>query len=394
MINVFQPDLGPDELAAVGEVFADNWLGHGPRSRAFEEEFAGHVGVERGHTVFLNSATAGLFLAMELLGLGPGDEVVLPSVCFVSAANAIVATGARPVFCDVDEHRLNPRPEDVEAALTPATRAVVVLHYGGSPGDVAPIASLLRARGIPLVEDAACAVASSVDGRACGTFGDIAVWSFDAMKIVVTGDGGMLYARDPELVRRARRLAYHGLERASGFSSARDSPRGARGRWWDLDVRETGRRLIGNDLAAALGSVQLRRLPEFLAARAAVAERYDALLAAVPGLRLPPAPPAGHRTSHYFYWIQLDPRLRDEVAAELLDAGVYTTFRYPPLHRVPAFHGEPLHDLPATDRAAASTLLLPMHQALSAEDVTRVCATLDRVLGPARERAGDVRVTS
>lgn len=226
MINVFQPSLGEEELAAVSEVFAGNWLGHGPRTRRFEAEFADHLGVPAENVLFINSATAGLFLATELLALGPGDDVVLPSMSFVAAGNAVAATGARPVFCDVDPRTLNPTADDIERALTPQTKAVLVLHYGGYPGDIERIAALCHDRGITLVEDAACAVASDVDGTRAGTFGDLAMWSFDSMKVLVTGDGGMLYVRDPELARTARTLAYHGLEQASGFAAAKVSPAG------------------------------------------------------------------------------------------------------------------------------------------------------------------------
>lgn len=366
MINVLQPSLGDAELDALREVFASNWLGHGPRTERFEAEFAAHLGADPEQLIFINSATAGLFLSMELLDLGPGDDIVLPSVSFVAAGNAIRASGARPVFCDVDPSTLNPTAADVERALTPATRAVLILHYGGYPGAVREIAQLCAERGIALVEDAACAVASSADGTACGTFGDLAVWSFDSMKLLVTGDGGMLYVRDREQARRARALAYHGLEHASGFVAARVSHR-----WWEVNVQEVGRRVVGNDLTAALGSVQLSRLPEFLARRRAIVALYDRLLADVPQLTPPPPLPDGHVTSHYFYWVRMDPAIRDLVAADLLAGGIYTTFRYPPLHRVPAF-GTDLPDLPGTDQATESVLLLPLHHGLDDHDVHRV----------------------
>jgi aminotransferase len=372
MINIFQPSVGEEEAAAVAEVFAGNWLGHGPRTRVFETEFAGHLGVDPETVVFVNSGTAGLFLAVLALRLGRGDDVVLPSISFVGAANAVVTAGARPVFCDVDPVTLNPSAVDVERALTPRTAAVVLLHYGGLPGDVEAIARLCRERGVALVEDAACAVASSVGGRACGTFGDLAMWSFDAMKILVTGDGGMVRARDPEHAAAVRRLAYHGLARASGFSSSTSSPAAvAAQRWWEIDVREPGQRLVGNDVTAAVGSVQLRRLPGFVARRREIARTYDALLGGVDGIGLPPAAPADHVSSHYFYWVRLHPRIRDDVAADLLAQGVYTTFRYPPLHRVPVY-GTDHPPLPGTDRAAAATLLLPLHQGLSDDDVRTV----------------------
>lgn len=375
MINVFQPSLGKAELDAVAEVLATNWLGHGPQTSAFEQEFAQHLGARPEQLMFLNSCTSGLFLAMELLDIGPGHEVVLPSISFVAAGNAIAASGATPVFCDVDPRTLNPSAEQVASRFTERTKAVLILHYGGYPGDIARIAELCRERGVPLVEDAACAVSSRVGDTACGTFGDIAMWSFDAMKVLVTGDGGMLYVRDTGLMERARRLAYHGLERASGFSGAKVTER-----WWELNVTDHARRLIGNDLTAAIGRVQLGRLPEFVERRAEVHTFYDRALADVPGLRLPPALPEGQTTSGYFYWVQMKSELRDEVAADLRDAGVYTTFRYPPLHLVEAFRPAWPTYLPNTEVAAEETLCLPIHQGLSNTDLSTVVTALRTAL--------------
>ncbi|MEV4054555.1 DegT/DnrJ/EryC1/StrS family aminotransferase [Amycolatopsis sp. NPDC049688] len=366
LINVMQPCLGERELDAVREVFESNWIGRGRRTAEFEARWAEHLGVGRDHVVSVNSCTEGTFIAMELLGVGPGDEVVLPSISFVGVANAIASRGARPVFCDVDAHTLNPRVADIEAVLSPRTKAVVILHYGGHPGDVVAIAALCRDRGIKLVEDAAIAPDSRVDGQACGTFGDIAVWSFDHGKIVVTVDGGMLYVRDPELAARAPKVAYLGMEQRSGFDQAMR----ANTRWWDFDVTSFSRRSTTNDVLSAIGLVQLERLPEFVARRAEVAAAYDEGFSGLAGLRRPPRLPAGHRTSHYMYWVQLDPALRDVIARDLYARGVYTTFRYPPLHQVPAYGWET--PLPGSDAAAAQTLLLPMHQGLSDADVRRV----------------------
>lgn len=376
MINVFQPTVGEEELAALRDVFAGNWLGHGPRTRAFEAEFAAHLEVAPERVLFINSCTAGLFMATELLELGPGDDVVLPSISFVGAANAICATGARTVFCDVQPRTLNPTVSDIRRALTPRTKAVLVLHYGGYPGEVAAIAQLCRERGVALVEDAACAVSSSVDGVKCGTFGDIAMWSFDAMKILVTGDGGMLYVRDPALAKRAHRLAYHGLEHASGMSASVKVPT----RWWELNVQDFGRRVVGNDVTAAIGSVQMAKLPGFIERRRVIAETYDRLLAGVDGVRVPPRLPDGHTSSHYFYWVQLDPMIRDQVAADLLEQGIYTTFRYAPLHKVPAYRAGGGF-LPGAEEASEVTLLLPAHQGLSDADVRTVAGALASSVG-------------
>lgn len=374
MINVFQPCLGDEELEAVRETFASSWVGHGPRTVAFEEQFADHLGVPPEHVVYLNSATSGLFLAMELLEIGPGDDVVLPSVNFIAGANAVMAAGGRPVFCDVEPRTLNPTVAHIEQALTPRTKAVMVLHYGGRPGDIVGIAALCRERGIPLIEDAALSLASEVDGAKCGTFGDIAVWSFDSRKIITTGDGGMIYVRDPGLARRCYRLAYHGLEDRSAFITAgKGQPR-----WWTPDVQDFGRRLIGNDMTAAIGTAQLRRLPGFIDRRREIAAQYDRLLAGADGVSLTPPLPDGHTTSHYFYWVQLDAAIRDQVAADLLARGVYTAYRYFPLHRVPLYRAG--GDLPGTDEAAGSTLLLPLHPALDDADVRTVADELRKVV--------------
>ncbi len=373
MIHLFQPQVGDEELAAIGEVFASKWIGHGPRTTAFEADFAAHLDVDPAQVLFLASGTASLFLAIELLDLAPGDEVVLPAVSFVAAANAVVAQGARPVFCDVDPRTLNPSLADIAGAVTDATKAVVVLHYAGYPGDIVRIADYCRERGITLIEDAACSVASSVDGKRCGTFGDTAIWSFDAMKILTTGDGGMLYVRDLDQARRARRLAYHGLAHLSGLSGAQRSTQ-----WWKIDVQEPGRRIIGNDLTAAIGSVQLRRLPALVGRRREIVALYDRELRSIDGLRLPPALPTGHETSHYFYWVQIPGGYRDRVAADLFAAGIYTTFRYEPLHTVPlyGFGGA----LPNSDRLATETLCLPLHPGLNDADVHTVISELRKAI--------------
>ncbi|MFF8595152.1 DegT/DnrJ/EryC1/StrS family aminotransferase [Streptomyces sp. NPDC015220] len=381
MINLFQPAVGDEELAAVAGVFRDKWLGHGPRTKAFEAAFAEHLGVEPDRVVFLASGTAGLFLIAESLGLAAGEEVVMPSMSFLAAANAVLAAGGRPVFCDVDPRTMNPSREDVEAALTTRTRAVLLLHYGGQPGHVAEIAELCRERGLALIEDSACSIASTVGGRAVGTFGDLAMWSLDAAKILTTGDGGLLYVRDAGQAARMRRLAYHGLMQATGFGYAKVSHR-----WWELEVPEIGRRVIGNDLTAAIGAVQLRRLPEFMARRREVVERYDHELADVPGLRLPPPLPDHHTSSHYFYWVQMDAAIRDGVAADLLAAGVYTTFRYAPLHKVPTYGSDRV--LPATDRAAGETLCLPLHHGLDDDDVRTVARRLRAAVAERGHAAG------
>ena len=368
LINVFQPSLDREELAAVARVFASNWIGRGPITDQFETEFARYLRVNRPHVRSLNCCTEGLFQSMTLLGIGAGDEVVLPSISFLGAAHAIVAAGAVPVFCDVDPRTLNPTAEQLADRITARTRAVLILHYGGVPCDMDGICRLVEARRIALIEDSACSVAASYRHRPCGTFGDIGLWSFGPVKIVSTGDGGMIYCRDHEMAAHFDRLAFLGLASESGFTST------ARDRWWELQVSDVGRRAVTNDLASAIGLEQLKKLPAFISRRRQIHERYDRELGSAAWLKTPPPPPAQAQSSYYMYWVQTAPAVRDRLATFLRAAGIYTTFRYFPLHRVPLFGVT--GSFPHADCAADTTLCIPLHQSLSDQDVTRVIESI------------------
>jgi aminotransferase len=375
VINVFEPQLGAEELAAVREVFESGWVGRGARTDAFEAAFARHLDVPRLAVHGMNSCTEALFLSMELLGIGPGDEVILPTISFVGAGNAVAACGATPVFCDVDRRTLNATVADIERQMTPRTRAIMLLHYGGFPGDVAKIAAFARERSVLLIEDAACAVASKVDGQACGTFGDVATWSFDSMKIVVSGgDGAMIYVRDPDLAELVPKLTYMGLETRSGLAGSASADR-----WWEFEISSFSRRSILNDLTSAIGLVQLAKLPEAIKTRRGVHERYDEAFSSLDWVSTPPSWPETATTSYYFYWLQLDDR--DRLARHLLDRGVYTTFRYYPLHLVSLYGAT--YRLPSAEAAASETICIPIHHGLTDADVDSV---IDAVLSFDRSR--------
>jgi dTDP-4-amino-4,6-dideoxygalactose transaminase len=363
-INVFQPSLQREELDAVARVFESNWIGKGAVTARFEAAFAGYLRVDRAQLRSINCCTEGLFQSMALLGAGPGDEVILPSVSYVGAANAIAAAGATPIFCDVDPRTLNATAESIAEKMTPRTRAALVLHYGGLPCDMDTIGSLLQSKGIPLVEDSACSIASLYKDKACGTFGDIGLWSFDPVKIVSTGDGGMIYCRDAGLAERAERLLHLGLATATGFSNQ------ARERWWELEVSCLGRRAIMNDVASAIGLEQLEKLPAFIERRREIHAHYDRALAELDWLRTPPGPPPHAQSSYYMYWIQARPDIRDRLATWLRDDDIYTTFRYYPLHLVKLFGA--CARLPHAEQAAQTTLCIPIHQSLSEEDTHRI----------------------
>lgn len=366
MINVFQPSLGVEELEAVRRVFESKWLGKGKMTAQFEEELANHLGVSREHLRSSNSCSEGLFLSLKLCGISPGDEVVMPSISFVASANAALERGAKPVFCDVDRRTLNATAETIEAVLTPRTKAVMLIHYGGLPADMNPILELLHPRGIRVIEDSACSIASLYKGRACGTLADIGVWSFDPGKILVTGDGGMVFSADPEMARRAELELYLGMTSHSGFSNA------AASRWWEFEVLCDGRRSITNDICSAIGLEQIKKLPDFLDRRREIDRIYRHELADLEWLIPPPEAPSDCRSSHYFFWVQLAGEgRRDRLATYLRDKGIYTTFRYHPLHRV-SFYGATDRSLPCTEQAAEETLLLPMHQSLSDSDLQKI----------------------
>jgi aminotransferase len=370
VINVFQPALGPDEVNAVRDVFESGWIGNGPRTLTFERDFADVIGVDPSHVTSVNSCTEAIWLAIDVLGIGPGDEVVLPSISFVGVGNAVAGHGARPVFCDSDRRTLNPTVSHVAAKVSPKTRAVVVLHYGGYPGDTGAIADFCQDRDLILIEDAACALGSRVGRAACGTLGALGAWSFDAMKIVTMGDGGILYARDVAFVERVRRRAHLGMVNDSGMSQAALGQR-----WWEFEVDSFSRRSIVNDIAAAIGSAQLSRLGTFLARRRQVVELYNEAFAELGWLHLPPRPDNGHEVSNYMYWVQLSEPARDALAWHLYSREIYTTFRYFPLHLIPSFASEG-ERLPGAERAARTTLCLPLHQSLTDDDVAQVTSAV------------------
>lgn len=358
MINVFQPTLGQAELLSIADSFNTGWIGKGPKVAEFEAAWAAHIGASEKNVVSTNSCTEALFASLVLLGVNRGDEVIIPTVHFIGAAQAVLALGAFPVFCDVGSRTLNATVEFIQQKITNRTRAVILNHYGGVPCEMDGITSLLSYHPqIKLIEDAACAPASTYGGKAVGTFGDIGAWSFDAMKIISTGDGGMMYVKDEKLADKARKLLYLGIDTESGLSSNTDQ-------WWKFGISALGaRRSVMNDLAAGMGLEQLKRLGAFANRRIEIIEIYGKNLEGV--VSLPPINDWG--SLFYFYWIQTPKR--DELAAYLKANGVYTTFRYYPLHWAYGLS----ECLPNAEQAANNTLLLPLHCNLTDEQVEFIC---------------------
>lgn len=365
MINVYQPKLGKEEISAIEKVFESNWLGKGKLTAQFETDFASHLGVDSKQIVSTNCCSEGLFLSMDMFDIHEGDEIILPTCSFVGAANAIKHAGAEIAFCDIDRRTLNATAETIEKAITDKTKAILLIHYGGVSCEMDEIMTLAKKYNLKVIEDAACGVASTYKGQALGTIGDMGMWSFDAMKILVSGDGSMLYFNNEELRNRAEKLMYFGLESKSGYSNSVDK------KWWEFEISSFGHRAIMNDITAAMGLEQLKKLPSFIQRRHKIHDMYMEGLKDISWLMLPPEMKDYQTSSYYFYHIQVEGDDRDQLAKYLRDNDIYTTFRYYPLHWV-EFYGHSDESYPDAEWAANHTLCLPIHHSLSDDEVSYI----------------------
>lgn len=365
MIELFRPFIGQAEADAAARVIASGWIGMGPQVAEFERAFAAHLGVPPAHVVAVSCATEGLYQICALIAeeLGRAGSVVMPANTFIGAASAVLETpGLKLRLCDVVRDSLNPTPLQLTQAADSGAAAVLVQHFGGAARDLPLIARLCQIDGLYLIEDCACAVATRVEGRAAGTFGNFGVWSFDAMKILTCGDGGLVYCRDAEHAAKIRRATRLGQSSLSGRDATGE-------RWWEFEATLPGRRAIMNDLQAAIGLVQLGKLPQMVAVRRLLWGQYHTRLADAPGLLgTAPCTPAGVESSCYTYWIYH--AQRDALARHLRAQGVYTTYRYWPVHYA---HGWQHQRYPNAEWAAAHMLMLPLHPGLTAADVARIC---------------------
>jgi dTDP-4-amino-4,6-dideoxygalactose transaminase len=374
MIPVMRPWLGDDEAKAVADVVNSGWVAQGPRVAEFESRFAAYVG--GAHGVAVSSCTTALHLCLHLLGIGPGDEVVVPSLSFIATSNCAVYVGATPVFADVEPEDGNVSVRTVEPVLTDRTRAVVVVDQGGMPADVEPLRRLCDSRGIALVEDAACAAGSRYRGAPVGTGAFLAAWSFHPRKLLTTGEGGMLTTSDPELAVRARRLREHGM---SVSAAARHESRQP----VIESYLEVGFNYRMTDLQAAVGVVQLGKLDEMVRRRRHLAAAYQAMLADVPGLRTV-RDPAWGESNFQSFWVEVDasyPLSRNELLAVLAQEGVSARAGIMAAHRQPAYAGHARGDLPATERLTDDTLILPLFHGMTDEEQETVVGVIRRAAG-------------
>ena len=382
-----RPSITEREKQAVLDVLESGWLTTGARTREFEQRFAERVGTR--HAIAMNSATAALHLALEALGVGPGDEVLVPTWTFAASAEVVVYLGARPVLVDVDPRTLNVTADGLLAAVTPRTRAAIVVHLGGRVADIAEIVETLESRGIAVVEDTAHAFPSRVggpDGRYAGTFARVGAYSFYATKTITTGEGGMLVTDEDAIADRARVMALHGISRdAWNRYSASGS--------WYYEIEDAGYKYNMTDIAAALGLVQLDRADELLAARKQLAAAYTARLSSDTVADLLELPADAEDGSHawHLYVIRLDlERLtidRAAVIEALKGCGIGTSVHFIPLHLHPYYRrewGTREVDFPVATREYARVISLPIWPGMTVYDVDRVADALRDVLSAAR----------
>lgn len=369
MIPVMRPVLGDAEAEAVAEVVRSGWVAQGPRVAEFERAFAARVGA--GYGIATSSCTTALHLALHALGVGAGDEVVVPSLSFIATANAVRHCGATPVFADIDPRTGNLTPETVRVALTSRTAAVLVVHQAGVPADVAGIGRTCGE--LPVVEDAACAAGSTSGGRPVGAGALLAAWSFHPRKLLTTGEGGMLTTDDGDAAARLRRLREHGM-------SVSAADRHAAGRNVVEEYGETAFNFRMTDIQAAMGLVQLDRLPGIVARRRELARRYTELLAPL-GLETV-ADPAEGTSNFQSFWVVLPAGAPpvSEVLATLAAAGVGARRGIMAAHLEPAYAGHPHGPLPHTEYLTARSLILPLHHELTDDEQRTVVAELATAL--------------
>jgi len=376
-VPLYDLNLSPLEMQAVLVPLERGWITMGPHVERFEQAFAARLGV--AHVVAVGSGTAALHLSLRALGIGPGDEVICPSLTFVATANAVRYVGADVVFCDVTgDDDLTLDPADVESRITPRTRAVMAVHYAGYPADLQRLARLCASRGIHLVEDAAHACVSTLDGRACGGWGACGAFSFFTNKNITCGEGGAVATNDADVAASVRLLRSHGM--TSGTVERHQ------GQVLDYDVVELGYNYRLDEMRSSLLLAQLGRLDEFLDRRAEAVARYTDLLNDVPvtvpdfGWAGRGAP--GDRVGHHIFPVLLPEGIdRRTVQRQMREMGVQTAVHYPPVHRTTSFAGGGIGPaLPRTESIAARELTLPLFPSLSAAQQQRVRESLAAAL--------------
>lgn len=365
-------DFGPEEQAAVDAVLQSKWLTMGAVTEEFEQAFAAYVGAK--HAIAVTNATAGLHLACVAAGLGAGDEAILPSLTFVATANAVRYTGATPVFADiVGVDDFNVSYHAIEKAINDRTCAILVVHYGGYPCDMPSIMGLASERGLKVIEDAAHAVGSELDGIHMGVWGDIGVYSFFSNKNMTTGEGGMLVTNDEVHAQKLRLLRSHGMTSLTWDRH--------KGHAWSYDVVDLGYNYRIDEIRAALGKVQLAKLPANNEKRRHLTDIYrEAMQELAPRVTIPFARHAGTSAAHLLPALLPSGTDRPAFMEAMKTQGIQTSIHYPPIHTFTAFRADAKYPLSITEEIAAREVTLPLYPGMTDEDVFTVVKAIAQAL--------------
>lgn len=373
------PDIGQDEIDEVLDSLRSGWLTTGPKTKRFEDEFAAFIG-EGTDAIAVNSATAGLHLALEAIGIGPGDEVITTSYTFTATAEVVRYLGADPVFIDIDPNSFNINPAKIEAAITNRTKAIIPVHFSGLACDMGAILSIARRYNLKVVEDAAHALPTTCNGQLIGTLAsDATVYSFYATKTITTGEGGMLVTKDHDIAKRCRTMRLHGISRDAfdRYTSTKPS--------WHYEVVAPGYKYNMTDIAASLGIHQLRKAHLFQQKRQTMAARYDEALQGLP-LLLPPHAPAGDIHAWHLYVVRLTdaaPVSRDHFIELMAEKGIGCSVHFIPLHLHPYWRD--LYNLKPEDfldalHAYEQAVSLPLYTKMTNTDQERVIHAIKEIL--------------
>jgi len=375
------PDIGEEEISEVAETLRSGWITTGPKAKRFEEDFSAFLGDDSLQSIAVNSATSGLHLALEALGIGPGDEVITTTHTFTATAEVVRYLGADVKLVDIDPVTLNIDARAVEAAVTAKTKAIIPVHYGGLSADMSAILDIARRRGLKVVEDAAHALPTTYNGRLVGTLAsDATVFSFYANKTITTGEGGMLVTRDDALARRAKVMRLHGMSRDAFDRFTASVPS------WYYEIVAPGFKYNLTDVAAAIGLHQLKKARAFAARRTQIASLYHAAFSRMPEVIAAPRPPAGELHAWHLYPLRTTARSRvsrDRLIELLFARGIGCSVHYIPLHQQPYWrdrYGLTSAMFPHSQRVYETQLSLPIYTRMSDADVQRVIDAVSRAL--------------
>jgi len=363
MIPVSKPSIGKEELAAVKKVFDSGWLGMGSSVKEFEDEISKFLG--GSSVIAVNTGTTAIHLALDALGITSGDEVIVPSLTFVATIQAISATGATPVFCDVEPNTLNIDIKDVEKKISDKTKAVIPVHYRGLPCDMDNLMRIAKQNNIKIVEDAAHAFGSHYKGKPIGSFGDITCFSFDPIKVVTCGEGGAIAIRDDALASLIQKKRILGIDKDTWSRYKHE-------RSWFYDVIDQGYRYHMSNINAAIGLVQLKKFKKLNAKRVKIAKRYDKELGAVRGLELLKT---DYKDIAFFMYIIKVKKDRNGLMKALKDKGIDSGIHYIPSHKF-EYYKKHATELPATEKVFEEILTLPLYPDLTASEQTRVITAI------------------